>query len=88
MKTETFLLEKYGPLITLSKLETLLDRKTEGIRLTIREGDPAGLQLGAARIKIGRRVYFKTDAIAKLLDGNQSTPHQELIKKESTMSSG
>lgn len=72
MSTEAFLLEKYGPLLTLAQVASLLDRKPEGVRVTIRNnhGD-LGRQLSAARIKIGRRTHFKTPAIAKLLDGNQ-----------------
>lgn len=71
MSTEAFLLEKYGPLLTLPQVALLLDRKPEGIRVTIhRNSGELGRQLSGARIKLGRRTHFKTAAIAKLLDGD------------------
>lgn len=72
MSIETFLLEKYGPLLTIEQVAALLDRKPEGIRVTIQaHRGTLAQQLGAARIKIGRRTHFKTISIAKLLDGDR-----------------
>lgn len=71
MSTEAFLLEKYGPLLTLPQVAMLLDRKPEGVRVTIQKNaGELGRKLSAARIKLGRRTHFKTSAIAKLLDGD------------------
>lgn len=70
MNTEKILVERYGPLLTLVQVAHLLDRSPEGLRITIRESNPLGRQLQLARIKIGRRVHFKVQAIAALLDGS------------------
>lgn len=67
--TTEHLVEKYGPLLTLSQLAQILDRSREGLRLTLRGNSDLALQLGAARMKIGRRVHFKTAVVASVIDG-------------------
>jgi hypothetical protein len=69
MTTEEVLINKFGPLLTLSQVAGLLDRSPDGLRLTIRESNPLGRYLLAARIKIGRRVHFRAKFIANLVDG-------------------
>lgn len=69
MSTEQVLVEKYGPLLTLIQVAELLDRSPEGLRITIRGSNALGRQLMSARVKIGRRVHFKVQAIAALVDG-------------------
>jgi len=73
MSTEQVLVEKYGPLLTLVQVAELLDRSPEGLRITIRGSNALGRQLMAARVKIGRRVHFKVQAIAALVDGTALT---------------
>ncbi len=70
MTTVEHLINTYGPLLTLSEVASLFDRSPEGLRITIRGDNPLGRQLLSARIKIGRRVHFKTTVIAKLVDGD------------------
>ena len=67
--TQNLLVEKYGPLLTLSQLALILDRSREGLRLTLRGNSDLARQLGAARMKIGRRVHFKTAVVASVIDG-------------------
>lgn len=67
--TQSLLVEKYGPLLTLSQLALILDRSREGLRLTLRGNSDLARQLGAARMKIGRRVHFKTAVVASVIDG-------------------
>jgi hypothetical protein len=67
-ETEKFLFEKYGPLLTLAQLAKILDRSEEGLRLTLRNHSPLARQLTSARLKIGRRVHFRTHEIASILD--------------------
>lgn len=68
-RTAQHLVEKYGPLLTLTELADILDRSREGLRLTLRGNSELAQQLGAARLKIGRRVHFKTAVIANVIDG-------------------
>ena len=56
------MLEKYGPLLTMSKAAQILDRSVDGFRSSLsRNNDPVALKLKRIRISIGRRVYFPTD---------------------------
>lgn len=68
-ETTQLLTEKYGPLLTLTELADILDRSREGLRLTLRGDSELAKQLGAARLKIGRRVHFKTAVVANVIDG-------------------
>lgn len=66
--TENFLLEKYGPLLSLTQLAVLLHRSVDGLRLSLRQGGELAAKFNPARKKIGRRVYFRTALVAPVLD--------------------
>lgn len=67
--TEIFLLEKFGPLISLEQLAGLLHRSTDGLRLSLRQEGELASKFNPARKKIGRRVYFRSALVAPVLDG-------------------
>jgi len=46
-----------------------LDRSAEGLRVSLRNDTEWARQLNAAKMKLGRRVYFRTAEIAKFLGG-------------------
>ena len=66
--TEVFLLEKYGPLMSLGQLAKLLDRSVDGLRLSLSHEGAMSQKFNPARQKIGRRVYFKSVLVAYALD--------------------
>ena len=47
----------------------MLNRSTDGIRMALREASPYAERLNAAKIRIGRRIYFRTPDVANLLLG-------------------
>lgn len=58
--------EKYGPLLTISQLAQILHRTPDGLRMSLRQSSVYAECLNAAKIRIGRRVYFRTPEIARL----------------------
>jgi len=66
--TENFLLQKYGPLLSLAQLATVLDRSADGLRLSLRQNSELSRKFNPARKKIGRRVYFRSALVAQVLD--------------------
>lgn len=66
--TESFLLQKYGPLLSLVQLAGLLDRSVDGLRLSLRQDGEMAAKFNPARKKIGRRVYFRSVVVAQVLD--------------------
>ena len=66
--TENHLLQTYGPLMTLDQLATMLNRSVGGVRLGLRTSAPWAIKLQSARRKVGRRVYFRTTAVASFID--------------------
>lgn len=66
--TENFLLQKFGPLLSLSQLADLLDRSVDGLRLSLSQDGEMSRKFNPARKKIGRRVYFRSSLIAPILD--------------------
>lgn len=69
MTTEEILLSQYrSPLLTLTQLAHILNRSPDGLRISLNNKSPVSLELNAARVKIGRRVFFKTVQIAKIID--------------------
>ncbi|HEX7643018.1 MAG TPA: DNA-binding protein [Burkholderiaceae bacterium] len=67
MQIEEALTKQYGPLLSLAQLAQILDRSTEGLRIGLRADAEWSRQINAARLKLGRRVYFRTADIAKVL---------------------
>lgn len=70
MDIEKVLLGKYGPLLTLCQLAELLDRSPQGLRISLNNNTPLSQFLKPKRLKIGRRVYFRSSHIAELLEGH------------------
>jgi hypothetical protein len=65
---EQMLLEKHGPLLTIAQVAQLLNRSPNGLRVTLRARGPVSEKLSGARVKLGRRVHFKTHLIAQLIE--------------------
>jgi len=65
----TSMFDRYGPLLTLAQLSQILNRSTDGMRMALREASPYAKQLNAAKVRIGRRIYFRTPDVALLLLG-------------------
>ena len=68
-ETTQHLMTRYGPLLSITDLANLLQRSKEGLRITLRGNTDLAKQLCAARVKIGRRVHFKTAVVAMVIDG-------------------
>lgn len=71
MSIEQILLERFGPLLSVSQLATVLNRSSEGLRLSLRTSSAWANEINTARIKIGRRVYFRTTEIAEILSDSK-----------------
>lgn len=69
MQIEEALNKQYGPLLSIHQLAKVLDRSAEGLRLSLRTDSEWARPINAARLKLGRRVYFRTAEIAKALGG-------------------
>jgi len=64
---ENSLLRRYGPLMNLTALASVLDRSPDGLRVTLRSSGEWVGKINAARLQLGRRVYFRTAEIAEVL---------------------
>lgn len=69
MKIEDVLTNLYGPLLSVAMLAKVLDRSAEGLRISLRTDSAWSKPINAAKLKIGRRVYFRTAEIALVLSG-------------------
>lgn len=68
MTMEENLLDRFGPLLRIGQFAALLDRSPDGLRNSLRlPADEATQRLKEARVKVGRRVYFRTSEVAKVL---------------------
>jgi hypothetical protein len=64
---ENSLLKRYGPLMNLADLASMLDRSPDGLRVTLRSSGEWVDNINAARLQLGRRDYFRTAEIAEAL---------------------
>ncbi len=67
MTIEDTLLQRFGPLLSIAQLATVLDRSPDGLRISLRATNEWAQLINKARLKIGRRVYFRTSQIAEVL---------------------
>tara|TARA_R110000850_G_scaffold2760_9_gene12948 strand:- start:1863 stop:2111 length:249 start_codon:yes stop_codon:yes gene_type:complete len=70
LNLEESLVEKYGPLLTMAQLAELLHRSPDGLRIALQSRQPYTEKINQARLKIGRRVYFRASQIADLLSND------------------
>lgn len=67
MNIEEVLTKQYGPLLSVAQLAQVLDRSAEGLRISLRNESGWSKSINAARLKLGRRVYFRTAEVAEVL---------------------
>lgn len=60
------MVEKYGPLMDVETLATILRRSPESLRMFVRSESKLALELRGAKKKMGRRIYFRTIEIARI----------------------
>ncbi|MBC3806748.1 DNA-binding protein [Undibacterium seohonense] len=68
MQIEEALTQIYGPLLTITQLAKVLGRSAEGLRIGLRTDSDWVRRVNSTKIKLGRRIYFKTAGIAQILD--------------------
>jgi hypothetical protein len=71
MNIEEILVNKHGCLLSIATLAQVLDRSPEGLRISLRSTNTSewAQRVNATRLRIGRRVYFRTSEIASILAG-------------------
>ena len=69
MQIEEALIKQYGPLLSVAQLAQVLHRSAEGLRISLRTESDWSKPINAAKLKLGRRVYFRTAEIARVLSG-------------------
>ena len=67
MTIEDTLFQRFGPLLSIAQLAAVLDRSPDGLRDSLRATNEWTQRINKARLKIGRRVYFRTSQIAEVL---------------------
>ena len=70
MTIEENLIERFGPLIPLAGLASLLDRSPEAIRMFLRSNNELAKHINNANLMVGRRLYFRSSVIAQCLSGD------------------
>lgn len=67
--THHYLLQRYGPMLTLKHVAEVMHTTPNGIRMAVaRWRQPFAVALAGARRKLGRRVYFEARRIAAVID--------------------
>lgn len=64
--------ERFGLLLTVEHLAELLHRSEQGLRWSLSQPSEFADAINATRVKIGRRSYYRSAAIALLLAGEVS----------------
>jgi len=77
--------EKYGPLMTVEQIAQVLSRKTSGLRAVLQcPTEQWMFELNSVKRRIGRRIYFPTESVAALLNGEFDNSHKAIIEDQSS----
>lgn len=66
--TFQYLISKHGPLMKIEEVAVLFHKSTDAIRIILSRDSDLSTALNAAKNRYGRRIYFKTEQIADLVD--------------------
>lgn len=69
MQIEEALTNQHGPLLSVAQLAKILHRSAEGLRISLRTPSDWSKRINATKLKLGRRVYYRTSEIALILSG-------------------
>jgi hypothetical protein len=84
-ETHKTLIDKWGVLLNYEALAQVMNRSPDGLRLSLARGGSDWIQkINAAKVQIGRRVLFRTHAIADLIDGNSAASEKPPVIGVST----
>lgn len=67
MTTEQYLLDQFGPLMSLPDIAKLLDRSVDGIRVSLYSDSETSRMLKPTMVRVGRRIYFRTAQVNDVL---------------------
>ena len=67
MTTEEFLLDRFGPLMSIAYVAGILGHSADGFRVALYSDDDVSRRLRPTMVRIGRRVYFRTLQLADAL---------------------
>jgi len=70
MTTEEFLYARYSGAVLLSidQLAEVFHRSKNGLRITLNTDNELSRKLLPCKVKMGRRIYFRTSEVAKIID--------------------
>ena len=75
--THQYLLQHYGPLLTLKHLAEVLHSTPNGLRMAMsRQREPFTAALAETKRRVGRRIYFEARRVAELIDQDQEGSSQ------------
>ena len=75
--TLDYLHKTYGPLMSLDALAKTLYRSPQGLRVSLHSSSPLSDAINSCRKRIGRRVYFDTEAIAQMIDDDSWSQNEQ-----------
>ncbi|HCF2284633.1 DNA-binding protein [Pseudomonas aeruginosa] len=67
MSFEEQIVSRFGPLLTIEQLAELLHRPAKSLSVSLGRPGPLSDKLNTARVKIGRKVYFRASDLAAAL---------------------
>ncbi|WP_342116517.1 DNA-binding protein [Pseudoduganella sp. OTU4001] len=68
MTVEEQLLHKFGPMLDVYQLSELLNKSPEAVRSSLRTNGSWANCFNDAKVRLGRRIYFRTSDVASLLN--------------------
>lgn len=70
MTTEEYIRDLFSgpPLLSLEQLAKVLHRSKEGLRISLSGDNEVSRKFLPCKVRIGRRIYFRTADVAKVLE--------------------
>lgn len=79
MTTEDYLLQRFGPLMSLSNLANILGRSADSIRTGLYIECELSDKLRPTIVRVGRRIYFRTMQLSTALELNNAKTNDDNV---------
>lgn len=73
MTTLDLIITRYGLLLTLDNIAELFHSGRDSMRMQVNRGTPLGQKLKTCQFRMGRRIYFRAQGVAELLETNETS---------------
>lgn len=72
MTMEQVMIDRFGVLLDIDQLSRILHKSPRGLRMSLRSSTEWAMRINATKVRMGKRIYFRTADIATILSEKEA----------------